>query len=127
MNQIQSSPSKLKRQTRQLIKYLEDRQINISYESGEVVVEGPKADMISKKIRSNNYLKMALLSDYLNYEKPMRRAIENPLKSSEGVGKIFEIRKSLKEVRADPLSKEDKANIQAAKKKELELISDEAL
>lgn len=89
MNQIQSSPSKLKRQTRQLIKYLEDRQINISYESGEVVVEGPKADMISKKIRNNNYLKMALLSDSLNYEKPMRRAIENPLKSSEGVGKIF--------------------------------------
>lgn len=82
MNQIQSSPSKLKRQTRELIKYLENNKIKISFENGEVVVKGDKAGKISQKIRNNNYLKMALLSDSLNYEKPMYPAAENPLKSS---------------------------------------------
>jgi hypothetical protein len=70
---------------------------------------------------------MALLSDSLNYEKPMHSAVENPTKTSDGISQLFEKRKQFKDNRPDMLSKEDKATVQAAKKKELELVSNEGL
>ena len=47
---------------RELMKYLEARDIRISLENGKVEVRGANKGLIQDSIKNNNYLKLALLS-----------------------------------------------------------------
>jgi hypothetical protein len=87
------------------------------------VVSGPNSDLISNEIKSNNYLKIALLSDSLNYEKPIYSSLENPTKNADAARDIFKYRSMLKDIRPEALTKEKKEAVQATKKKELDLVA----
>ncbi len=67
INQIQSSPSKVKRQVRELMRFFEAKNIKVSLVNGKVTVSGPNSHLISEDIKNNQYLKIALLSESLNY------------------------------------------------------------
>lgn len=47
ISQIQSSPSKMKRQMKELMRFFESRNLKVSLVNGKVVVNGPNAHIIS--------------------------------------------------------------------------------
>ena len=77
---------------RELKKYFESRDIKLSLENGKVVMSGSKSQLIPEEIKNSKYLKIALLSDTLNYERPVFSAAENPTKSQEGIDQIYKHR-----------------------------------
>lgn len=119
INQIQSSPSKMKRQMRELLRFFEAKNIKVSLVNGKVVVSGPNSHLITEDIKNNQYLKIALLSETLNYEKPLYSTAENPTRSPQLAKELFQNRAVFKEVRPDPLTKEEKDTIKQNKRKDL--------
>lgn len=101
------------------MKFFESKNLKASLVNGKVVVSGPNAQNISEDIKNNPYLKIALLSESLNYEKPLYSTAENPTKNGDLMKDIFNHRSSFKDVRPDAFSKEEKDTIKQSKKKEL--------
>lgn len=112
---------------RELVKFFESKDLKVSLANGKVVVSGPNSEAISEDIKNNPYLKIALLSESLNYEKPVYSSAQNPSKSKELAMEVIASRKSLKEMRPDFFSKEEKETIRQNKRKELELVIDQEL
>jgi hypothetical protein len=71
----------VKRQVRELMRFFEAKNLKVSLVNGKVTVSGPNSHLISEDIKNNQYLKIALLSESLNYEKPVYSKAENPTRS----------------------------------------------
>ena len=113
----------MKRQMKELIRYFETRKVKLSLQNGKVVVSGVNSDLVTSSIRDNKYLKIALLSEALNYEKPIYSAFEKSTSNQEEAREVFHQRNLFKENRPDVLDKEKKETVQANKKKELDLVA----
>lgn len=115
LNQVQASPKKIKRQMRELIKYFQNKEIKVSLVHGQVVVSGPNSHLLTEEIKNNKYLKIALLSESLNYEKPLYSSVENPIKNRELSKEILSRKSALREVKPEGLTKQDKETIKHSK------------
>jgi hypothetical protein len=47
--------------------------------NGKIVVSGQNSHLISDELKNNKYLKIALIEESLNYEKPIYSTTENIL------------------------------------------------
>lgn len=97
----------------------------MSLQNGKVVVTGSNSNILSNQIKNNPYLKIALLSESLNYEKPIYSTLENITKNQDHIQSIFKHKSMLKDVKTEPLTKEQKDLIRQNKKKDIGLVSDE--
>jgi len=70
-----------------------------------VVVSGPNSHLLTEEIKNNKYLKIALLSESLNYEKPLYSSVENPIKNRELSKEILSRKSALREVKPEGLTK----------------------
>jgi hypothetical protein len=112
---------------RELMRFFEGKNLKVSLVNGKVVVSGPNAHIISEDIKNNKYLKIALISETLNYEKPLYSTAENPTHSSELAKDLFRSRSSFKDMRPDTFTKEEKDVIKQNKRRDLELVADQEL
>lgn len=95
--------------------------------NGKVTVSGPNSHLISEDIKNNQYLKIALLSESLNYEKPIYSTAENPTRNPQLAKELFRNRASFRDIRPDTFTKEEKDTIKQNKRKDLELVADQEL
>ena len=63
------------------MKFLKNRNINVTIQNGNIVVSGPNSEIISENIKSNKYFKIALLEEALNYERPVYSSAKRSIDS----------------------------------------------
>lgn len=109
-----------------MIKYLKTKDIKVKLSNGKIVLRGLNSKMINRDIYNNKYFQIALLSERLNYEKPnFTTSAENEIKNDDLAKDVIKRKISMRDVRPDSFSKEDRDTIKINKRKELELVANE--
>lgn len=99
--------------------------MKVALVNGKVTVSGRNSHLISSDIKNNQYLKIALLSESLDYEKPIYSTAQNPTRSPELAKDLFRNRAFFRDIRPDSFTKEEKDTIKQNKRKDLELVADQ--
>lgn len=111
----------------EVIKYFASKNLSVTLNNGKINITGQNSHLISQDIKKNPYLKIALLSESLDYQKPGYSSVENITKNKSLMSNIFSKRKEFSKNRPDPYTKQQKEIIKQNKRKDLDLVSQQEL